>query len=213
MTANIRRTALILTFVSVFPCAYGQQGKLKKFMGLSGPEKRWVCVHPFITITTLRVSERAAAIATEHESASDLDGYSNGGQVDAFRHCFWLASLCQVVKEKKALKLGMAHEKGNEKDFKKRQYEEGALPDLIANTMDLWNNEVGAMLIRENPEVSIDSLILLVKASVKSGRCKIIKRDSSGEFLDEEGKIVKHEDWHGKWLNARCLVSSDHKVN
>jgi len=213
MTANIRRAALVMTFASVFSCAYAQPGKLKKFFGLSGPEKRWVCAHPFITIKTLRISERAGAITMGQERAPDLDGYSNGGQVDAFRHCFWMASLCLEIKEKKALKLGIAHERGNEKDFKKRQYEEGALPDLIANTMDLWNNQVGAMLIRENPGVSEASLILLAKAGVKSGRCKIIKRDSSGEYLDEAGEIVQHEAWHGKWLNARCLVSSDHKVN
>ena len=77
MTATIHKIALVLTFVSVSLSVYGQQGKLKKFLGLSAPEKRWVCAHPFITIKTLRISERAAAITRGQESAPDLDGYSN----------------------------------------------------------------------------------------------------------------------------------------
>ena len=213
MISAFHKFILVLACVSVFSSGYAQQGRLKKFFGLSAPEKRWVYAHPFITLKTLKLSEHAAEITRRQESAPDLDGYGNGGQVDAFRHCFWMASLCQEIKEKKALKLGVAHEKGNERDFKKRQYEEGVLPDLIANTMDLWNNQVGAMLSRDHPGVSEDTLIFLVKTAIASGSCRIIKRDSNGEFLDTAGKIVKYEDWHGKWVNARCLVSSDKKVN
>jgi len=212
MTSTLHKFVLVLACVSVFSSGYAQQGRLKKFFRLTSPERRWVYAHPFITIKTLKLSEHAAEITREQERSPDLDGYGNGGQVDAFRHCFWMASLCQEIKEKKALKLGIAHEKGNEKDFKKRQYEEGVLPDMIANTMDLCNNQIGAVLSRENPGVNEETLIFLVKAAITSGRCKIIKRDSNGDFLDADGKIVKYEDWHGQWVNARCLVSSDHKV-
>jgi len=190
-----------------------EEGKVKKFHGLSGPEKRWVLAHPFIAMKTLKVSEQAKKISDAQKDSPDLDGYGNGGQVDAFRHCFWIAALCQVIEEKKALKLGMAHEKGNEKDYKKRKTEDGELPDMIASTMDLWNNQVGAALSRENPGVTEEVLVNIVKLAVTSGKCKIIKRNAQGAFLDAEGNVLKEADWKGKWVNERCLVMSDKTVN
>lgn len=213
MSSALHKYSLILACICTFNCGYAQKGTVKKFFGLSAPEKMWVYAHPFIAVKTLKLSEHAAEITKEQETSPDLDGYSNGGQVDAFRHCFWMASLCREIKTKKAIKLGIAHEEGNEKDFEKRQHEDGALPDMMAITMDLWNNEVGAVLNRENPGVSEEVLIFHVKAAVTSGRCRIIKRDRSGNFLNKEGNIVKHQDWHGKWVNSRCLVSSDQTVN
>ena len=186
-----------------------QEGKLKKFVRLSAPEKRWVYAHPFIAGKAMRISEHAKKVGEAQADSSDLDKYSNGGQLDAFRHCFWMASLCQEIKEKKALKLGIAHEEGNEKDFKKRQNEDGDLPDAVANAMDLWNNQIGSVLIQEAPEVSEEVLIFAVKTAVTMGRCKIIKRNEKGQFLSQLGTVVTHEDWHGKWINSRCLVSSD----
>lgn len=182
---------------------------MKKFFRLSAPEKRWVYAHPFIAGKAMRISEHAKKVGEALADSSDLDKYSNGGQLDAFRHCFWMASLCLEIKEKKALKLGIAHEEGNEKDFKKRQNEDGDLPDAVANAMDLWNNQIGSVLIQEAPEVSEEVLIFAVKTAVTMGRCKIIKRNEKGQFLSQLGTVVTHEDWHGKWINSRCLVSSD----
>ena len=209
MSPTLCKCALLIAGLSLCSSGYAQESKLKKFFGLSGPEKRWVYAHPFIAVKTLKLSEHAAEIAKNQEDSPDLKGDANGGQVDAFRHCFWMASLCQQINPKKALKLGVAHEEGNEKDFKKRREEDGALPDMTANIMDLWNNQVGVVLNNENPGATEEVLIFLVKSAVTSGRCKIIKRDRDGNFLDKEGKIVHHKDWHGKWVNSRCLVTSD----
>ena len=209
MSATIYKFTILLCCSFATSNAWAQEGKIKRFFSLSGPEKGWVLTHPFIAGRTLRASVRAREIAEKQEDSPDLDGFANGGQVDAFRHCFWMASLCQHIKEKKALKLGIAHEEGNEKDFKKRKDEDGDLPDAMANTMDLWNNQVGAMVNRENPGVAEEVLISIVKEAVTSGRCKIIKRNSKGEFVDAGGKAIKREEWHGKWVNTRCLVESD----
>ena len=47
------------------------------------------------------------------------------------------------MKWKKAVKLGIAHEKANLISFKKMKGdEEGVLPDSISSVMDLFNNQV-----------------------------------------------------------------------
>lgn len=207
------KTAITVAFLVLCLSISAQEGRLKKFRKLSSPEKRWVYSHPFIAVKTLKISEHARQVSMKQQDSPDLDNYSSGGQVDAFRHCYWMASLCQEIREKKALKLGIAHEEGNERDFKKRRKEDGDLPDATANTMDLWNNQIGAVLSRENPDVNEELLIFTVKAAVTMGRCRIIKRNADGEFLDQLGGIIADADWRGKWNNARCLVSSDKPIN
>ena len=213
MSATLRISLIVLACLELSFEGYAQENKLKKFCGLSGPEKRWVYAHPFIAGKTLKISEKARKISRDHEKSPDMDGYSNGGQVDAFRHCLWMAFLCQHIKEKKALKLGIAHEEGNERDFEKLRSEDGTLPDRIANTMDLWNNQIGAVLSTENPGVKEEELVFMVKAAISSGRCRILKRNAQGDFLDAFGLIIKHDDWHGKWVNGRCLVPSNQTAN
>ena len=97
--------------------------------------------------------------------------------------------------------------------FKKHKDEDGDVPDAISNTMDLWNNQIGADMSRENPEADEETLVTLVRVAVISGMCRIVKRNSSGDFLDLSGNVIKREQWHGKWVNPRCLVTSDKTSN
>jgi len=42
-----------------------------------------------------------------------LDGDASGGQVDAFRHAYWMARLHQEIGKRAAFSLGKSHEKEN----------------------------------------------------------------------------------------------------
>ena len=198
---------LILVLARGF--SFGQEGVFVKFIKLSCPEKRWVAAHPFIAKRTLAISESARDVTKQNEGVAGLDNYSNGGKLDAFRHTYWMAALAAEIKWKKAWKLGKAHEKGNKKDFKRRRNEEGDLPDAVAVEMDLWNNEVGLKIGRENKNAAGQQLIVLAKAAVEQGKCKIIKMDKSGNSVDVYGKVLAKEEWQGKWVNLRCLVMSN----
>ncbi|MFH1321608.1 MAG: hypothetical protein ABII90_13280 [Bacteroidota bacterium] len=188
----------------------GQDTRFQKFKTLSCSEKRWVMTHPFVAGKTLKISENARRIAKEMLKDTLMDNYENGGKADAFRHAFWMASLASKIRWRKAYKLGKAHERGNKKDFNKNRYEEGILPDAVSCEMDLWNNKIGLVIGRNNKSVSEDELTQLIKQAVLDGRCKIIKMDKNGNFLDESGKIIPAEEWQGKWENRRCLVESDY---
>ena len=45
---------------------------------------------------------------------------------------------------------------------------------------------------------------------VQEGKCKIIKTDANGNFLDEQNKIIPAEELKGKWENRKVLVNSDY---
>lgn len=193
----------------IFPdLLLAQQKNWHRFKELSMPEKRWVIGHLFVakkalTLTTFVVNE-----AKVMGPGNGLDAYDSGGKKDAFRHTYWMAVLSSQFGWKKARALGRAHEIGNKKAFDKNILEHGFLPDFTSMKMDLWNNEVGIEIGRQNKNASSESLKELVLHHILDGKCKIIKRNKEGLFLDKEGDVLKEADWKGKWTNSKCLVAS-----
>ena len=182
-----------------------------EFRQLSCPEKRWVLFHPFIAKKTFRLTQKARAISKEMAKNSLLDGDENGGQVDAFRHAYWMALLSQNICWRKARGLGKAHEKGNYNDFKKLRMEEGALPDSASGVMDLFNNETGIALGKTNKKLPEEELINVVRDAVIIGKMKIIRKDNHGETLDCEGNLIDIRKYQHQWNIPKCLVDSDFK--
>ena len=174
-------------------------------------EVKWILVHPFIAKKAYKISERAAKVSAAQKQNPQFDGDDNGGMVDAFRHCFWMALLVQKISPKAAYKLGVAHEKGNYRDFKKKRFEEGQIPDSVASEMDLKNNKIGLELGQEYMGVDEETLKQAVIFAVINGDCWKIKKDSAGNSLDIEGNIIPQNKLKNKWITPRVLVPSDYK--
>lgn len=183
----------------------GQNTTLGQFKKLSCPEKRWVIFHPFVAKKALKVSLEAREITDEIKQQKLLVGTGNGDQIDAFRHTYWMARLAQEIHWRKANRLGKAHEKGNYQQFKKGKLEDDVLPDKISSEMDLFNNEVGLNLGRLNKEKELKNEVLKL---VNEGKCKIIKTDADGNFLDEKNNLIPLEELKGKWETRKVLVDS-----
>ena len=181
------------------------QSKIKSFKKLSCPEKWWVIWHPFVAKKAFAVSQLARQKTDSIKQNNILKGKGNGDQVDAFRHTFWMAKLTNEIGWRRAKSLGKAHEKGNYKDYKKQRLEDGEVPDKISSEMDFFNNEVGIKLGKSTNENLVEKVIEMVK----TGKCKIIKTDEKGNYLDCDGNILLKEDLKGKWENDKCLVWSD----
>lgn len=181
------------------------QSKFKSFKKLSCPEKWWVVWHPFVAKKAFAVSQLARQKTDSIKQNNILKGKGNGDQVDAFRHTFWMAKLTNEIGWRRAKRLGKAHEKGNYKTYKKRRLEDGAVPDKISSEMDFFNNKVGIELGKNTDENLIEKVVDLVK----TGKCKMIKTDATGNYLDCNGNILLKEDLKGKWENDKCLVWSD----
>ncbi|MFZ4411535.1 MAG: DUF6973 domain-containing protein [Bacteroidales bacterium] len=179
-----------------------------QYKKLSCPEKAWVVQHVFVAKKAWKITQFVRIQTDSIQKTTKLDKDDNGGQVDAFRHAFWMALLSQKINWRKAYRLGKAHEKGNYLDFKKHRMEEGSLPDKISSDMDLWNNEIGLQIGKTYPCISADSLQSIVIEQILMGKMKIIKKNKVGLFLDAEGNIIENNQIKGKWENTKVLVNS-----
>lgn len=185
------------------------QSDFKNFFELSSPKRSWVLFHPFKAKKAFRISQEVNRISDSIKNTNLLDGDGSGGQVDAFRHAFWMARLRQEIGKSAARSLGKAHEKENYLTFKKNQLEDGLVPDKISTDMDLYNNEEGLKLIKKSSEILKKGLIYRVINAIKSGKMKIIKKDKKGNFLTCDGKIISIESLKRKWENNKCLIDSN----
>lgn len=202
------RKNIVLSFFMISMLT-NAQSNFKSFFNLSGPKKTWVLFHPFKAKKSLIISQETNRVSDSIAKTNLLDGDASGGQVDAFRHAYWMARLRQEIGKSAARSLGKAHEKENYKTFKKNQLEEGEVPDEISTIMDLHNNEEGLKLTVKRSDISQKSLIYKVINAIKEGKMKVIKKNKKGLFLTCEGVIIDSKSLRGKWQNNKCLVASN----
>lgn len=198
-----------MVFFVIITFSVSAQSNFKKFFKLSPPIKKWIFFHPFTSFTSLEISKETNRISDSIKKTNVLDGDASGGQVDAFRHAYWMARLHQEIGERAARSLGKAHEKENYLTYKKKKLEEGIVPDEISSTMDLYNNEQGLKLMSKGSKVSKKGLIYRIVNAIHQGKMKIIKKDKTGNFLTCEGKTIQKEELRGKWKNNKCLINSN----
>jgi hypothetical protein len=197
----------------IFSTTINSQSNFKSFFDLSGPKRTWVLFHPFKATKSLEISKETNKVADSIRKTNLLDGDASGGQVDAFRHAYWMARLRQEIGKSAARSLGKAHEKENYLTYKKLQLEDGIVPDEISSKMDLHNNEQGLKLITRNSNVSKKGLIYRIVNAIQKGKMKVIKKDKNGVFLTCDGKLISKESLKGKWKNDKCLISSEKNKN
>ena len=197
-------------FFSFILNASGQRSSVASFWKLSCPEKWWVIGHPFVAGKAFKITKEARTKSDSLVKNSLLDVDPDGGRVDAFRHTYWMARLAQNMKWKKAVKLGIAHEKANRLSFNRMKFdEEGVIPDSISSVMDLFNNQVGASIGCNFKSASKDEIYNYIIKSLKEGKLKIIYKDVNRNDLDCDGKVIDKTVFLGKWNIPKCLVDSD----
>lgn len=202
----MKKTFLLI--VIMFTVQSFSQSSLKSFFKLSPPIKKWVIFHPFKAKKSLKISLEANRVSDSIIKSNLLDKDGSGGQVDAFRHAYWMARLTQELGKRAARSLGKAHEKENYLTYKKRKLEDGIVPDKISTEMDLFNNDEGIKLISKKSKVSQKGLVYRIINAIHQGKMKIIKKDKEGNFLTCDGEIISKESLKGKWENNKCLISS-----
>lgn len=202
---------IILHSVVLFlaTAASAQHSAKKKFKELSPPEKTWVIFHPFVAKKALKLSELARAESKALISDPRLDGDENGGQIDAFRHAYWMTLLSQHMCWRKARSLGVAHEKGNYINWKKNRLEDMALTDSIASVMDMKNNSYGINLSRQSGKINVDTLKTVIINAILEGELIILWKNKEGKFLDCDGILADDQIRLEKWSKSRCLVPSN----
>lgn len=181
----------------------------QRFSSRSGPEKCWAVFHPFAAIKIKKVYKNALPFYNEVKKNNVPDPFGNGGKLDAFRHVYFMAAFAQKVKGKKVRKLGIAHEKGNYKDFQRGIQEDGEIPDSLSTVMDLKNNETGIRIGSQNKSSDLKTLSELVLKALKNGEAYYLKRNASGNYLNCNNEIVDKELYKGKWYVPKCMIRTD----
>ena len=200
---------IFYVLIFLFSLNIFSQSSVNGFFDLSSPEKWWVVTHPFKAKKAYHVSNEVLKSTDSIGRLGIVGSDKNGGQLDAFKHSYWLARLSQVIGSNSAIKLGKAHEKGNHQTFKKHQLEDGTFPDEISSKMDLFNNDVGVLIVAQNKNLTQKELIDIVISDIKNGKMKIIKKDEFNNFLTCDGVIIPRGSLLGKWKNEKCLINSN----
>lgn len=180
-----------------------------KFKEISSPVKWWVISHPFFALKAMKVSSNSRSLTKSDSIMAIFGNDGNGGGLDAFRHAFWMASLSEKIGNRRTIRLGIAHEKGNRKDFEKKRLEDGSLPDKVSIEMDLHNNAVGVSLTQKKEGVTQKELISRVYNAYLSGELVVVKKDKQKRSVNVNGEIILPKQWQGKWENTRVLVPSN----
>lgn len=176
---------------------------------LSKYEKRWAIFHPFAAIKVNKISKKCFVIYKQPNIKTELDTFTNGGKLDAFRHAFFMAAYAQKVKVEKLRKLGKAHEKGNYRQFLKSQLEDGERPDSLSCEMDLLNNELGFVIGKSNKKLILEELKNAVISEIKNGKAFIIKRNVFGNYVDCNNQEIDIFWFSKSWFVPKCLIKSD----
>ena len=198
-----------LLFVITFYC--GQtiaQSNWQQFKNQPGPLKRWALLHPFKAKKAFEISLEVNKVSDSLSKLKVLDGDKAGGQIDAFRHAYWMARLQVELGKCAAKSLGKSYEKGNYKSYKKNEKEDSILPDKKSSEMDLFNNDVGLTFSKKNDGRSVIGLQYKILNAILKGKMKVMKKDKKGNFLSCEGIIIKENELK-KWQNNKCLIDSN----
>lgn len=196
--------ALQIFSVLIFFCLCSKAQKRSRY------EWFWALGHPVAAVKVKIISKRCYRLYnSDSKLKSQLDSFSNGGKLDAFRHVFFMAAFAQKVKVKKLRKLGEAHEKASYKIFLNSKIEDGEIPDSLSAIMDLKNNGVGFTIGQQHKHLEPEELKNVVIKEIISGKAVIMKRKSNGIYLDCSDRPVNPDFFIGKWFIPKCLVSSN----
>jgi hypothetical protein len=205
---------LVILFLLFIPLLTQSQNRpVHSFLQLSTAEKIWTMGHPFIAMKAWNITVRTQLVTDSLQKEGIPDRDPSGGKLDAFRHSFWMATLTEKIGVRKALSLGRAHEKGNYRDFKRKRFEEGDIPDKATSDMDLFNNKIGAgigSVLKGGDEKRVVDSVL---RAIAVGRMVIVLKDSLGRSCDSLLIPIPKPLLQGKWITPRLLVPSDRKLN
>ena len=204
----------VLLFYFFFYSLIGfSQSNWQRFKKLSCAEKTWTIFHVFKAKKAFLIAKEAQYISDSIAKTPLLDGDKSGGQIDAFRHAYWMARLHQEIGKRAAKSLGKAHEKSNYQQYKSNLLEDGEAPDKASSEMDLFNNTIGLTFTQKGISHPKDGLIYKIVNAILAGRLKVIKKDKNQNYLTCNEKLLSKKELKGKWENNKCLVKSNYKKN
>ncbi len=206
-----RQVAILMALLVICISQVEASPSSKTRRHLSRPEKVWSAFHPFKAKKVLKCARRSIFVTDSLEKAGVLTD-RDGGQLDAFRHAYWMALMIKEGMNKTVVrKIGERHEKGNYIDFKRGRLEDSSRADSMMCVMDLRNNErgieTGELYTSDSPPKL--SMIEMVLLHIWNGTMVIMSKNAAGEYLDKDGTVIKMDEYKGKWYIPKVIVNSN----
>ena len=178
----------------------------KIYESMTFEDKLWVIKNHDKVLRSVDVSKSVMKTMDSLDKIDFLGGNKEGGIFDAFRHIYWMYNLSSEVGEECARKVGEIYEGYGEYIFKTTEM---SGYDSVGRQMDLFNNELGINLAKQNIKKRL--VFSEIRKIIKLGKAKVVKKNQNGEDLDINGEIIPTEEWKKSWNNRRVLVNSNEK--
>ena len=176
----------------------------KIYESMTFEDKLWVIKNHDKVLRSVDISKSVIKTMDSLDKVNFLGGNKEGGIFDAFRHIYWMYNLSSEVGEECARKVGEIYEGYGEYIFKTTEM---SGYDSVGRQMDLFNNELGINLAKQNIKKRL--VFSEIRKIIKLGKAKIVKKNQNGEDLDINGEIIPTEEWKKSWNNRRVLVNSN----
>lgn len=199
------KLCIVILFVTFSQNCFSQNFS-KIFHNLDFKDKIWIISKTNSSLKVKKISKHVTDV-TDEISKSDLFNSKNKEQdIDAFRHIYLMYKLSSQIGVDKARRYGNIYESYNKNIFHKIS---NSGYDRAGEWMDKFNNEIGIYLYLKNGKISDENIIQEIGIQIKKGNAREIKKDSIGNSLNIDNKIIEKEIWIKNWVNDRVLIQSN----
>lgn len=161
----------------------------KIYRSMSFKDKIWCIQNYDCVLSAIDISINVMQIMDSLNKEKFLGGNSEGGKFDALRHIFWMYSLSSEIEEECSRRIGQIYENYGYYIYSTI---ENSGYDSVGMQMDLFNNELGILLSKEEIENSL--IIKRIEEIINSGQAKVIKKNQNYESLDLNGEIIPEDE-------------------
>lgn len=195
------------TFLLIF--CFGAVFFKAQSVSFSNSVRVWALLHPVAAGKIKKIDQQCDSIYKTVNTQANLDNYSSGGQLDAFRHIFYFSAFAQKIGSRKLRKLGIAYENKNYKQFLSGENKYEERHDSLAMVMDLRNNELAFEQALNFSKLELTAMRDSVIKMITEGKAWILLRNKSGNYLQCDGRIINMGDYKNRWFVPKCLVKSN----
>lgn len=166
-------------------------------------ETLFIMTHPFIAWDIGKIEKGKDNISTvSHRFASsgngdnaleykDINGNSEGTEVNAFRHTLWQATITAKYGSQIAKEVGDSHEENPQiLNTNKREFETLSEADQM---VDLLNNQIGRKIGGDNKNLNTKELSVAVLESFHNDGLYVVDKSNPGKFIVTKKKITKEK--------------------
>lgn len=199
------KLCVLILFVTFLQNSFSQNFS-KIFCNLDFKDKVWVISKPCSSLKVKKISNEVIYLTNKISKSDLINSKLSEQEIDAFRHISLMYKLSSQIGVEKARIFGNIYESYNKHIFFKNP---NSGYDRAGEWMDKFNNEIGIFLYLKYGQISEEKLIQEIGYQIKKGNARMIKKDSIGNSLNVDNKIIESDIWIKNWVNDRVLIQTN----